>query len=346
MNSRIYTRDEAEELFFSVMDGMEDLILNGNPSLQEVRGDLSLPARIERSGVSVSWSSSDNRLMDDTGALCTEVDEPCEVMLTAVLSAETGTEDGGAELLREQFEIPLRLLPPQRTADEQTLVRFLSEVEDEEERGRTTGEFRLPAQFEGKSLSYRSAEGTDYRMIPLVGILLAALLIAHRQNQENEDRKKKNKELSLDYSDMVSKFVVLTGAGLTVRNVWERMVHDYEEARKTGAQKERAVYEEMRQTLLQMQNGVSEQEAYRNFGRRCGLSSYLKFSSLLEQNCRSGTKNLGEILQTEMSDALEERKNIARRLGEEAGTKLLLPLFLLLGIVMAMIMVPALLMMG
>lgn len=52
------------------------------------------------------------------------------------------------------------------------------------------------------------------------------------------------------------------------------------------------------------------------------------------------------IFQTEMTDALEQRKNLARRMGEEAGTKLLLPLFLMLGIIMTMIMVPAMMTMG
>ena len=42
-----------------------------------------------------------------------------------------------------------------------------------------------------------------------------------------------------------------------------------------------------------------------------------------------------------MEAAFEQRKNLARRLGEEASTKLLLPLFMMLLIVMVMITVPA-----
>ncbi len=42
-----------------------------------------------------------------------------------------------------------------------------------------------------------------------------------------------------------------------------------------------------------------------------------------------------------MISAFEQRKNMAKRLGEEAGTKLLFPLFLMLGVVMAMIVLPA-----
>lgn len=79
------------------------------------------------------------------------------------------------------------------------------------------------------------------------------------------------------------------------------------------------------------------------FGRRCGLQPYMKLSSLLEQNRRTGTKNLQQLLEQEMSAAWEEQKHAARRLGEEAGTRLLIPLFLMLIVVMVIIMVPALL---
>ena len=78
----------------------------------------------------------------------------------------------------------------------------------------------------------------------------------------------------------------------------------------------------------------------------CRLQPYLKLSSILEQNRKTGTKNLRELLRTEVEDAFELRKNLARKMGEEAGTKLLVPLFLLLFVVMIFIMVPAMITMG
>ena len=68
----------------------------------------------------------------------------------------------------------------------------------------------------------------------------------------------------------------------------------------------------------------------------------MKLSSLLEQNRKTGTKNLHELLEQEMTQAWEEQKHTAKRLGEEAGTKLLVPLFLMLLVVMVIVMVPAL----
>ena len=54
-----------------------------------------------------------------------------------------------------------------------------------------------------------------------------------------------------------------------------------------------------------------------------------------------GSRGLKDIFEQEEQAALEERKNLAKKLGEEAGTKLLGPMIVLLLIVMFMILVPA-----
>ena len=95
-----------------------------------------------------------------------------------------------------------------------------------------------------------------------------------------------------------------------------------------------------------MQCGQPEGKAILDFGKRCKLQPYLKLTTLLEQNRRTGTKNLQQVLEQEMIAAWEQQKNVARRMGEEAGTKLLLPLFLMLFVVMVLVMVPAMMAMG
>ena len=87
--------------------------------------------------------------------------------------------------------------------------------------------------------------------------------------------------------------------------------------------------------------GVSELQAYRLFGTRCRSQKYIKLVSLLEQNAKLGASGFLSTLQQESRDALQERKSHARQLGEEAGTKLLLPMILMLAIVMVVIIVPA-----
>ena len=71
------------------------------------------------------------------------------------------------------------------------------------------------------------------------------------------------------------------------------------------------------------------------------MQEYLRLGALLSQNLRKGTKGLNDLLKLEAVQAFEERKARAKRRGEEAGTKLLLPMFLMLIEVLIIVVVPA-----
>lgn len=343
VGARVYTSEQAQTVFRQIMDQMETWILGENPSLLEIRSDLTLPREIEETGVRLRWSSSEPEYMDADGRLCRETEQEISLVLTVQLTTAVTDEPSGR--FTQEFEIPIRILPQEKTEQERKEKAFAAELKEQDSIQKAEEWMKLPTSYEGQMLQYYAETAEKHEEILVLGILLAALWKLREREKEQEQKKKRERELLLDYAELLSKLMVLIGAGLTTRNAWERIVKDYE-AVKTKDKKTRAAYEEMSQTYYQMQRGMPEGEAYREFGQRCRLQPYLKLSSLLEQNRKSGTKNLRTILQTEMADALEQRKNLARRLGEEAGTRLLVPLFLTLGIIMVMIMVPAMITMG
>ena len=334
---RQYDDAEADAVFEEAMTQMEERIRAGNPSLMEVHENLVLPKRIEEMGIRLKWYSSDPELLNASGVLRSQVNEPQEVVLHVQLS------DG---IHRADYELPVRVVPRERTGKERLLESFAQVIQKEDRMQQKQEHLVLPSEYEGRTLRYRTEQDRGYAVLPLLGILLAVIWPARHQSEIRKQERKREQELLLDYAELVSKLMIFTGAGMNVRNAWGRMVTDYETALQQGRTKRRIAYEEMQQTHYQIQNGMSESNAYREFGRRCRLQPYLKLSSLLEQNRRSGTKDLRAILEMELADAFEMRKNLARRMGEEAGTKLLLPLFLMLGIIMVMIMVPAMMTMG
>ena len=91
----------------------------------------------------------------------------------------------------------------------------------------------------------------------------------------------------------------------------------------------------------EMDSGISESEAYYRFGERCGQVRYKTFSTLLVQNLQKGSRQLSQMLEAESLEAWDERKRKARIVGEEAATKLLFPMILMMGVVMAIVMIPA-----
>ena len=333
VGERAYTDEEAEEIFDRIWEEMPSRILGENPSLDQVRTDLNLISRRDDYGVTVDWSGG-GEWIDSLGRVYGEQASPEgeEVWLQAELS------DGSRQAV---YELPVIVYPPARTEEERTVERFLAEIR-EEDQSQGGESFTLPEQFEGRELSYRDPEGRPLWALPALGILAAVFYETEEKEQRKRAREKRERELMRDYPEVVSRLTVFLGAGLTVRGAWEKVVRGYEKSLAEGGRKH-AAYEEMREALDRMEKKVPEGKAYQEFGKACGLQPYLKLAGLLEQNRREGTKNLRGTMRLEMASAFEERKNLARKQGEEAGAKLLIPLFLMLGVVMAMVMAPALL---
>ena len=136
------------------------------------------------------------------------------------------------------------------------------------------------------------------------------------ENQKKKEKKKReSEEMRRDYPQIINRFSLYIGAGMSVRNAWQRITEDYRKNKeRTGRRK---AYEEMIYTENQMKNKAAESECYEEYGIRCGLSVYRRFGTLLSQNLRKGSKGLSELLKRETGEMFEERKKQARKLGEE-----------------------------
>lgn len=334
-----YEEEAAGELFDQIKDKLPEMIKGENESISEVRTDLDLPSDFSEYGIRISWRSENPDIIDSFGKIRMEdcPEEGSEAVLTAKLS------HGSYE--REEV-FPIRVYPKVLTAGQRLSAALKKQIEEEDRRNPTEKEVKLPTEYEGHILNYQEKQDKDHTLFLMLGPLAAFLFYARERKEEEEKKKEREQKLLMDYADVVYDLMVFVGAGLTVGQAWERIVLNYK-ARLEGRRcRERPAYEEMAVALGQMQCGQAEGKAILDFGKRCQIRSYLKLTTLLEQNRRTGTKNLQQVLEQEMEAAWEQQKNAARRMGEEAGTKLLLPLFLMLFVVMVLVMVPAMMAMG
>ena len=197
----------------------------------------------------------------------------------------------------------------------------------------------LPEMLDTNELRYYQAFNERGPVITVMGMMIGILLYALQKQNIRKAEEERKKQMIEDYPEVISKLTLYLGAGMTVKKAWRKITEGYMKEKED--ENERYVYEEMRQTCHEMDSGVTEAEGYENFGRRCDLQIYVRLGALLSQNLRKGTKGLSELLKLESIQAFEERKARAKRLGEEAGTKLLLPMFLMLAVVLIIVIVPA-----
>ena len=158
---------------------------------------------------------------------------------------------------------------------------------------------------------------------------------------KKKEESKRQQQMLLDYPEIVSKLSLLLGAGMNLTLAWEKIAFDYRDKRQKQAVGIRYAYEEMLVALYEIQEGVGELQAIENYGERCGLSAYRKLASLIIQNIRKGAKGMQKLLEEEEREAFEARKARAKKAGEEAGTKLMLPMILMLILVLVILIVPA-----
>ncbi len=164
---------------------------------------------------------------------------------------------------------------------------------------------------------------------------LSALgIVFYASDRELDEKiKKRNFNIRYDFPDFLNKMVLLINAGMTVPRAWEKIVRD----RKNMT----PLYEELRRTYIEIKNGKPEIEAYEDFARRCRVKEITKFITAVIQNLKKGNSDLVPLLKLQSNECWQLRKNMAKRLGEEASTKLVLPLMIMFVGILIIVILPA-----
>lgn len=325
-----YDRKEEQTRIREASKNLETIFLGQNTSLDHVTMDLHMPTQIGDSEVTVQWYLDSWKYLEPDGTLKNEgLEEPIWIQVQALLSF-------GEENLT--WNRTIQICPPE-APDTAMMVRMLQYQLQECQAGYEET-VQLPAEVSEQAVTWYPQRDTRWLWTTLLtGAVLCGLWTGKKREDEQRLQKYERK-MQLAYPDIVNRLSLYMGAGISIRHAWERIIRGYEKQRQMTGNSEDA-YEQMKLALRQMQNGVAETVAYEQFGMDCRLSSYLKLGTLLSQNLRLGTGNLAEMLKAEAKDAFEDRKALARKIGEECESRLLLPMLLMLLSILIMIMYPA-----
>ncbi|MBP9996911.1 MAG: type II secretion system F family protein [Lachnospiraceae bacterium] len=333
-----YSLDETQEKMGEVYDKMATYILGENDSLKQVTENLNLPTTLDTYPFEIRWESSDYNILDTSGCINNTQIEPngVDVTLTMILIYDDFTKE---------YLYNITVLPPILTEEEIYKKQLLDAISVEDDKSRINDYLQLPLNVNNKSITWKECKPPTVWLI-IVMTLCTCVCIWKAQDVElQKEWKERERELSVDYSEFVSKLQLLLSSGMTLRSAFERIGADYEKQRKNCGKK-RYLYEEVLLCNRKLQDGVSESKCYEYLGKRCGTIYYKKLSSLLVQNLKKGNDGLICALESEIKIAFSERKASAIRSGEEAQTKLLFPMILMLSVSMIIIMIPAYLSFG
>ncbi len=331
VSEKRYRESDIQAAFLKTAQELDEAILGDNISPDHIDRDLVLPDRSADCPVDIEWLVGDRDVLDMNGHIQEDFRDTSgrEVKLTAMMSY------GEAEA---EHSLYVKVYPKYRTPEDALSYEIARGISETDAMSVSEDRQQLPAKAAGHDLMYRYSLPHTWLYVLLISLLAAFAIYIGRDHDLSKEVAEREREMMLDYPEIVSKLTLLIGAGMTVRGAFEKIAVDYREQNRG---KISFAHEEMLVTLHRMKSGVSEPEAYLDFGKRCAVKRYVKLGALLAQNIRKGSAGMLPELEREVGDAFEERKAKARKSGEIASTKLLIPMALMLGVVMFIVIVPA-----
>lgn len=324
----LFTEEEANAC-------MEQAISEIEEDFMEITDVVPIKKSYQSGLVEATWRFDEADCMDLEGNIVKEL-VPEEGM---VINAEVYLKCQNYERI---YCFPFSV-PKQELSEEEKLLSGISNYIETKVQEEGENQIELPTEINGISLVWKEKKEHLVIKILFLEILVVILLVVSEREKKKEIEKRRRESMELDYPEIVGQITLLLGAGMTISQAWNKIAVRYLEKRKKGIVAERPAFEELVYVNRRMQEGESEREALTLLGKRISLMSYHRFIRIILNNKRKGGDGLCRDLEQETAQAYDERILIAKQKGEEASTKMLLPLMLMMILVMAIVLLPALL---
>ncbi|MCI6693204.1 MULTISPECIES: type II secretion system F family protein [unclassified Clostridium] len=184
------------------------------------------------------------------------------------------------------------------------------------------------------------ANGSLSLFMILVGPVAAVVTYFLADSLQEEQFKKRTKQIKYDFPEFLTKLVLLLNAGLTLERAWGKILED-----TSKEQLGSPLFLEMEKTYKDLKNSNNKTESLNKLSRRCKVQEISKFTSIVLQNMSKGSSDMVFMLKQLSDECWLERKLSAKQKGEEASSKLLFPMMLMLVTVLAIVLVPAMMQM-
>lgn len=328
-----YTEQEIEENFKKAREEINTTILGENSSFDKVYKKLNFKTSYVSGAVKATYKCTPFGYIDSDGSIQNDkVESDTLVTIECTLKCQKETEI---------TDIAVKLIPVPADSDmakEFYLKKSINEAVSDYD----SDDVILPTEVNGEKIYWRKPQESSGIKLIFLGIVLIVAAVFLQKESAKKKEKARQRDLSYDYTEILSKLVLFIGAGLSVKSSFETIGRQYEKDVQAGRRTSRPGFDGIVSLNRSIKDGRSEFEAYRDFGDSTGNKNYRKLALLMVQNLKKGNSELLSQLEQESHNAYEERRVRAKRAGEEASTKLLMPMMGLLSVIMMVLIVPAL----
>lgn len=321
------TKDEAEGYFKKAIATIES-------DFQEIKEKVPMQTEYENGAVEADWYFEPYGLIDSEGNIRQEKLEDQNTIVNAQVTLSCGSYE---KIYSFAFSVI-----PQEMSTEEVSRQLLESWINQQMSLEGSKSVQLPTQINGKKVTWsekREYSTPQILLLELTAIVLLWFISKQKRIQEEQARIQKMEQ---EYPEIVNQLSLLLGAGMTTRQAWNKLTAQYRFKRENKMIEEKEVYEAIVRMNRRFCEGESERAVYQQFSQEIPAICFHKLMRILLGNLEKGTQGICSRLEEEGRVAYEQRIQQAKKMGEEASTKMLLPLMLMMVIVMGIVMLPAL----
>lgn len=315
-------KEQFDEKAKVVFNWLSVEMLGNNRDFKHVSENLNLVNQDKDKMFDIYWKSYDSSCISSTGML-----RDCADGTGVRLQARIEYYDFYAV---QDYEVTIDTSYAQKNEQFETAIDTIKSIE---ETTRNNKSIALPAEIEGISIALKKDKKSESYIFVILGFIMALVFVYKKINDLNSKKKMRDNVLIKSYSKIVNHLWLYIETGMTVRNALYIFAGNKQE--KDILQKE------ITYTLKLIEAGMDEASAYEELGKRLEISEYNRLFMHISQNLKMGTKDIRRILEDELVQAVSINKEYVKKKGEEASTKLIFPMIIMLSVVMIIVMLPA-----
>ena len=329
---------ERQKVYQAFFKQLKKEMRGRNPSLYKVSEALNLPESIAGYPFEITY----------------ELPEDGSVHLDGTLSEEVQTQLHKGERYsryiivtahyreyKEKRKYKISIVPKEASSRKSAFYLVQKYLKRTEKASRHESDVKILSSY-GEAKIRAGQQEAGGRGAAVLFLVTCLCIPVHNYLKLKEEGERHRKEAEKDFPVIVHLLTLYMGAGLSFLSAVRRIGFHYQEQKEADAKQKKYAFERVLLMEQQMNNGMSQKEACQNWGMQFHSEAYQKLALILVQSFTKGSKEASTMMEAEEREAFQRRVERAKQEGEEAATRLLFPMIVLLCQVMLLVMYPAL----
>lgn len=315
---------------------LKEELCGENPSLEEVSSPLHFADELKGYPFHIQYEVKNLNCIKLDGTLGEDAKNLKAGTLETEVTAIAVYHDYEKE---KSFHIVV--IPEMKKTETSPFVEAENELIKIERNTRKQSDFSVPSQVNGIKVTMGDEKEKSRLLIFFTIIIVIGMGV--RKYEELKKTGRENREMVInDFPVIVHLLSLYIDAGLSFARAIHRISEDYKMGFLTGSKTAHYAFDEVVAMDIKMQTGLSQKEACEQWAKDMEEPVYRKLSLLLMQGLSKGSGEVGAFMNGMEREVFNAHIDRVKKRGEEASAKLLFPMVVLMGLVMILVMFPAL----